>query len=435
MLTRRDTLRLAALSTLAVTGALSACGSPEQAGPIADAGIDLASSELARTAGRADAVPEVVASLQGFAGHLYGEAPAEGNLIISPFSVVAALGMTVNGAKGMTKDEILDVLGATDLARFNGGLNTLTQELESLAGAVTRSDGSKADIALDSANSLWGQRGVTWVDAFLDELARHYGTGMRQVDYVAATERARTLINEWTAERTHDKITDIIPPGAIDALTRLVLVNAIYLKAPWEKPFEKALTKPAPFDGGRLTVPMMSGHEVPATYREGDGWEAATLSYAGRSLAMTIMLPDRGPLSISQVEAAMVTGGIGAFVTGGRQALLSVSLPKWTVRTDLPLSSALTQLGMPTAFDPNAADFSGMTEEEQLFISAVLHQGYIAVDEEGTEAAAATAVVMGTTSMPQTIPFVVDRPFLYVIHDTAHGTPLFVGRVVDPTAG
>jgi serpin B len=430
MLTRRDTLRLAALSALAVSG-LSACGSTPEGGAVTHSGIDLASSSLARTAGLADGVPGVVSSLQGFAGRLYGKAPTEGNLIISPFSVAMALGMTVNGAVGKTRSEMLDVLGTDDLDAFNGGLNALTQELESLAGAVQRADGSKAEIALDSANSLWGQRDTAWQQAFLDELARDYGTGMRQVDYIADAERARTLINQWTADQTHDKITDLIPAGVLDALTRLVLVNAIYLKAPWEKPFEPSMTKDAPFDRGRLTVPTMTGSEVPATYREGDGWKAATLAYAGGSVAMTIVLPEEGRLG--DVEASLTGDGVQAYLAGGTATALQVTMPKWTTRSSLPLRDALAQLGMPTAFDSTTADFSAMTTQEQLYISAVLHQGFIAVDEEGTEAAAATAVVMSTTSAQIVDPFVVDRPFLYVIHDVEHGTPLFLGRVTDPS--
>ena len=397
-------------------------------------GIDLASSDVARSAGLADAVPEAVKSLQGFAGRIYGQAGDGGNLIISPFSIAVALAMTVNGAAGKTAGEMLEVLGIDDLDRFNGGLNALTQALEGLAGPVQRADGSKAELALDSANSLWGQRGVTWRPPFLDVLAGDYGTGMRLVDYVASTESARLAINAWTAERTHDKISEIIPPGVLDALTRLVLVNAIYLKAPWETPFEKSMTASGPFEvaGHRTNVPIMSSSEVSAAYQDGDGWQAATLPYAGRALAMTIVLPDRGRLA--EVEATLARDGVGGFVAGGRSQLLNLTMPSWTVKSQLGLVPALTQLGMPTAFDPNDADFSGMTAEEQLYISAVLHQGYIAVDEEGTEAAAATAVVMSTTSMPVTVPFHVDRPFLYVVHDVEHGTPLFLGRVTDPSA-
>jgi len=432
MLTRRDTLRLAALSSLALSGALSGCGSGEEAVPVTDTTLDLASSDLARTPGLPAAIDDAVVGLHGFAGRLFGKAAAEGNVVISPFSVAMALGMTVNGARGTTKSEMLDVLGVDDLARFNGGLNALTQELESLAGPVERTDGSKAEVALDSANSLWGQRGTAWVDAFLDELARDYGTGMRQVDF-AATEAARTLINDWTAAQTHDKIQDLIPPGVLNALTRLVLVNAIYLKAPWEKPFDKALTKQAPFDGGRVTVPMMTGIEVPATFREGDGWQAATFGYAGGSVAMTIVLPDDGRLG--DIEAGLADAGLHAYLDGGEPTTLQVTLPKWTTRTSVGLAEVLAGLGMPTAFDDDRADFSGMTGQEQLCIGAVLHQGYLAVDEEGTEAAAATAVVMRVRGALMVDSFVVDRPFLYVVHDTAHGTPLFLGRVVDPAAG
>jgi serpin B len=427
MLTRRDTLRLAALSALAVSG-LSACGSTPEAGPGTD--VDLASSDIARAPGLVGGVPGTVASLQGFAGRLYGQGPADGNLVISPFSVAMALAMTVNGAKGKTRSEMLEVLGVSDLDAFNGGLNALTQELESLAGAVERADGSKAELALDSANSLWGQRDTAWQQAFLDELARDYGTGMRLVDYKTAWEDARAHINDWTAAQTHDKITDLIPEGVLDKYTRLVLVNAIYLKAAWETPFEVNGTELKPFDGGRLIASMMTSYELPASYRHGNGWQSAQLAYAGRSLAMTIVLPDPGRLD--DLEAAVASDGMGGFL-GGEQALLHVEIPKWTTRSSLGLVDALTALGMPTPFDDRYADFSGMTTQEHLFIKAVLHQGYIAVDEEGTEAAAATAVVAGVDSAPITQPFIVNRPFLYVVHDTAHGTPLFVGRVTDPS--
>lgn len=395
-------------------------------------GIDLASSDLARTPGDAAAVPDVVAAIQGFAGRLFRQASAQGNAIMSPFSVAMALAMTVNGAVGDTRAEMLDVLGIADLDTFNAGLNALTQGLESLAGPVTRSDGSKAAIALDAANSLWGQRDTAWQRPFLDELARDYGTGLRLVDYQTAAEQARTAINDWVAAQTHGKITDLVPPGVLDALTRLVLVNAIHLKAPWEKPFTESLTATMPFDGGRLHVPTMVEREMPATLRRGSGWRAATLAYAGGSLAMTLVLPDPGRLA--DIEASWAREGLAPFVEGGEATAVDLALPRWTTRTALGLKGPLTRLGMPTAFDSAAADFSGMTTQERLFVSAVLHQGFIAVDEAGTEAAAATAVVMSTTSARLTEPFAVDRPFLFVVHDAAHGTPLFLGRVVDPTA-
>ncbi len=418
---------------------LAACGndSDEKSAPGGrdDAGgeLDLVSSDVDRAAGDADAIPDVVAAMHRFAGGVYGALPPDGNLVLSPYSIAVALGMTLTGAGGTTAAEMRDVLGADN--RFHAGLNALTSYVEGLAGRQKRADGSDAEIALDAANQLFGQYGVAWEQPFLDVLAEHYGAGMRVVDFQAATEEARTLINEWVEEQTHDRIEDLIPEGILDQLTRLVLVNAIYLKAPWESPFEEQLTEVGPFhraDGTTVDVDLMSNFELSGQLTSGDGWQAASLAYAGNRLAMTIVLPDEGRLA--DVEAAVAAGDLTAFLSGGRQTRLGVLLPKWTSRTEAPLGEALKELGMPTAFDPDAADFHAMTDEDlQLFVSAVLHQGFIAVDEEGTEAAAATAVVMKDTSAPLTEPFHVDRPFLYVIHDVEHGTPLFLGRVMDPT--
>jgi len=431
MLTRRDSIRLAVLSALAVSG-LSACGSGPE--PVSNTGSDVASSDLPRRPAQIGVVPEVAAGLNDFAGRLFGKAEATGNLVLSPYSVAMALAMCVNGARGRTRREMLDVLGVDDLGSLNAGLNTLTQHLESLAGPVRRSDTTEGEIALDSANSLWGQRGTAWRKPFLDDLARDYGSGMRQVDYRNASEQARVAINDWVEDRTHDRIRELIKPGLVGPGTRLVLVNAIYLKAPWDVPFDEENTEDQPFDGGRLTVPMMSLVAMTAMHRTGDGWQAATIEYAGRELAMTIVLPD--PDRLATIEATVASEGVERFVTGGRSTSLDLQLPKWTTRWDADLGPALVALGMPTAFD-SSADFSAMSAEEQFAIGAVIHQAFIDVDEAGTEAAAATAVIMlgGAMMTAAATPFIVDRPFLYVVHDTAHGTPLFMGRVVDPAAG
>ena len=221
----------------------------------------------------------------------------------------------------------------------------------------------------------------------------------------------------------------------LDPLTRLVLVNALYLKAPWEIPFEKSLTESLPFqraDGSAVDVDTMV-QTLSATVTEGDGWRAARLPYAGRALAMALVLPDAGRMR--EVESLLASGGLAAVLSAGRPTMLDLRLPRWTFRTQAPLNDVLQQLGMRTPFDPDAADFLPMTEEDlDLYVSAVLHEGFIAVDEEGTEAAAATAAVMSVTGAPVTEPFHVDRPFLFVIHDVEYGTPLFLGRVDDPSA-
>jgi serpin B len=438
-LTRRNSLRLLAMisAVLAAPTMLAGCGTgsdPSDEGPMGD--LELASSDVERSPGNVDAIPDAVASIAALGVGLYGALAAKpGNVALSPYSVAVALAMALNGAEGDTATEMRELLGVTDLETFNGGLDALTLYVEGLAGKVTRADGSDAELALDTANALFGQRDIEWQPAFLDALAASYGAGMQLVDYKSAAEAARTLINDWTAKQTHDRIPEILAPGTVDALTRLVLVNAIYLKAPWEEPFTTDSTAKREFrtdDGRTVLADTMSLGLTSSGYARGDGWEAVRLLYAGRQTAMTIVLPAAGRLD--EVSKSLAGGGLADILVADRPAMVRLSLPKWEFRTQAALADVLKALGMPTAFDPEAADFSAMTEQERLFISAVVHEAFIAVDEEGTEAAAATAVVMGTTSMPEYQDVVVDRPFLFVIHDVENGTPLFLGRISDPTA-
>ncbi len=399
--------------------------------------MKLVSSDVERAAGSAQALPDAVGALHALGAGLYGELRTEpGNLALSPYSVAVALAMTQNGARGQTLAEMTGVLGGVDPARLNGGLNALTSYVESLAGTKEKLDGEQAEVALRAANQLFGERTMTFEEPFLDTLAREYGAGLRAVDFKGDFEGARLAINDWTAERTEDRIEDLIPEGVLNALTRLVLVNALYLKAPWEQPFEEQLTEERPFhllDGSTVKVPMMSALAETSLRSSGDGWQALTLPYAGRELAMTIVLPDEGRLA--DVETEVAAGGLAAVLESARPEAAAVSLPRWTFRTAAMLKETLSALGMPTAFEDGRADFSGMTTQEPLLIAEVVHQTFIAVDEEGTEAAAATAVVMRTESARIAEPFVVDRPFLFVIHDLEHGAPLFLGRVADPSAG
>ncbi len=380
--------------------------------------------------------PLAVDAVTSFTTDLYRLLAAEpGNLVTSPYSVAVALAMTRNGARGATGAEMDDVLHSAGPAALNTGLNSLTSLVESRAGERERADGSKATVAIDVANSLWGQHDTEWNQKFLDALATNYGAGLHLVDYKTDAEAARGLVNDWTAKQTHDRIEEILPDGVIDSLTRLVLVNAIYLKAPWEQPFQASMTEPRPFtrqDGSRVDAETMSGMLNGAGFARGDGWQAARLLYAGGELAMTVVLPDDADLNAFEqsVDGPRLTD---ILKSPAPVPALQLQLPRWTFRMQAALNGPLAELGMPTAFDERA-DFSGMTTEEQLYISAVLHEAFIAVDEAGTEAAAATAVVMAVTSMPQVVPFVVDRPFMFVIHDVETATPLFVGRVADPTA-
>jgi serpin B len=261
---------------------------------------------------------------------------------------------------------------------------------------------------------------------------------MHLVDYAADGAAARKQINQWTSTRTHGRIPELIQPGILDELARLVLVNAIYLKAPWQEPFEPALTARRPFvrgDGSRVETEMMQGALASASFGSGPGWRAAQLAYAGGKLAMTIVVPVQSTLA--DLEQSMSVQGLTRMLTSVRPVpTLQLLIPRWRFRQASQLNEILSGLGMPTAFNPARADFTAMTTDDRLYIGAVLHQAFTAVDEKGTEAAAATAVVMRSASGSATAPVVlnVDHPFLFVIHDVDTTTPLFIGRVDDPTA-
>lgn len=340
-----------------------------------------------------------------------------GNVALSPFSVAVALGMTMSGAAGQTRAEIEDVLAGGD------GLDEVARVLGQVSGE---------DVVLEAANAVFAQAGIAWSEQFLDTLADDFGAEPRMVDY-AATEEARATINTWTAERTRDRIPEIVPAGVLDPESRLVLVNALYFKAPWAEPFQERATVDVDFhlaDRTTVAVPTMR-LTLHARTGRGDPWRSLRLEHAGGRTAMTILLPDPGRQL--DVEALLAAGMWDALLDVPDSGRVDVSLPRWTMRTGSGLADALGALGMPTAFTDDA-DFSGMARDEALKISEVLHEVFVAVDEAGTEAAAATAIVMARAGgMPSPAePFVVDRPFLFVIHDVEHGTPLFVGRVVDP---
>jgi serpin B len=437
MLTRRDLVHRLALAGLGTgAGVFAGCGQPPPPGGPAVVGLGgLAKSDARRAAADPAAAAAASGAVRAFGGDLYRQlSRSAGNLVCSPYSVAVALAMTRNGARGGTAAEMDRVLHAPRGQQLNGGLGAIEALLERRSGPVRRVDGSTATVALRVANSLWGQRDLAWQTAFLDALARHFGAGMRLVDFSADSESARSAINAWTGEQTAGKIDKLLPPGVLGELTRLVLVNAVYLKAPWEQPFEPHTTRILPFrrvDGSTVDVPTMTNAISGARYARGRGWQAAEVRYAGRELAMTVVLPDAG--TREALDGVLDGDGLTRIIRSlAPVEELDLRLPKWKFRTAIPLKAALSDLGMPTAFT-DRADFSGMTVQERLFISAVLHEAFIAVDESGTEAAAATAVVMRVTSAgPTPIPMVVDRPFVFVIHDLATATPIFIGRVTDP---
>jgi serpin B len=403
--------------------------------------VGLVASDLDR---RVPDVPDedllaVAAGNREFAAALYDLlSDGDGNVVFSPTSIRLALAMAYAGAAGDTAEQMAEALNF-DLPpeRLHAAMNALDQALESRNREEPPGpDGIERTVFVEIANSLWGQDGVAFLDAFLDTLAEDYGAGMHLVDFVTATEEARVAINAWVAEQTNDLITDLIPQGALSALTRLVLVNAVYLDATWMTTFDPELTEEGAFTtlaGGKVTVDMMHGVEWGLPYGSGDGWKVVELPYVGGELAMLIVVPDEG--RFAEVEALLADGLIDAAREALGAATVNLWMPKFEFRTQALLRPLLVELGMTDAFDEALADFSGMTTDERLLISDVIHEAYIAVDEEGTEAAAATAVVMRATAAPSdVVDLRIDRPFLFALQDRATGAVLFMGRVADPTA-
>lgn len=432
-LTRRRLLGLGALAV--ASPALAACGSGVDPGPSNDgddmslvaADIERAEADPAARAAGAAAVLALVAPLWPALG--VSQRRQGGSAAVSPFSVAMALSMATMGAAGATRREMLQVLGASDAADLAAGCNALVQDLESRAGKVP-GDPDERSIELAGADQVFGQAGTTWQQPFLDTLARDFGTGVRTVDFQGDPEGAREVVNRWTAAQTRDRIEEIIPAGAFTPDTRMTLVDALYLKAPWATEFEKDRTRDAAFalaDGSTAQVPFMAG--TVGRSAVADGWSAARIPYAGGRLAMTVVVPrdDDG----TAVIEAMADGRLAALLAVD-DVPAALRLPRWRFRAQLGLSGPLAAGGMRLAFSDDA-DFSGMTTDEALRIADVLHEVFIAVDESGTEAAAATAVVMRTTTVevPPDREIAADRPFLFCVH-TDDGVPLFVGWCGDP---
>jgi len=359
----------------------------------------------------------------------------EGNLFYSPYSISLALAMTYAGARGSTETQMADVLHFTlPQDQLHPTFNYLDLVLASRGeGAEGRDD---EGFRLNIANAIWGQTGHPFLDEFLDTLAVNYGAGMRLVDYIEDSEGARVTINDWVSDRTEGRIEDLIPEGALNSLTRLVLTNAIYFNAAWADPFEESATSDGPFtliDGSEVTVPLMQQVES-HRYGAGDGYQAIELMYDGYELSMVILLPDRDQFSaFEQTLDADTVQEIIADIEPGR--LVALTMPSFEFESEFSLARTLQAMGMEDAFSSDA-DFSGMDGQRDLFISDVIHKAFVAVDEEGTEAAAATAVVMEAMAMPdpeEPVEMTIDHPFIFLIRDVETNTILFLGRVMDPS--
>jgi serpin B len=355
----------------------------------------------------------------------------EGNLFYSPHSISVALAMTYAGACGETAQQMADTLEfLLEQDRLHPAFNWLDIELASRGeGAQGKDD---QGFRLNIVNTIWGQKDYEFLDAFLDVLAENYGAGLRILDFVNETEESRLTINEWVSEQTEGRIKDLVPQGAIDALTRLVLTNAIYFNAAWEDTFDEDMTTDGPFyliDGGQVTVPMMKQTES-FGYTDGERYQAVELLYDGGELSMVILLPEAG--QFQAFEEGLQAQQICDIISDLQSTGVTLTMPQFEFDSEFSLKDTLAEMGMSIAFS-GEADFSGMTGSRELFISDVVHKAFVAVDEAGTEAAAATAVIMPSAGPPEpTVEVTIDRPFIFLIRDIETGAILFVGRVMNP---
>ena len=414
---------------LALVAGLTACAQPASGEEI-KSGLERESSPDVRD-------PDLATLVDGnsaFAFRLYQTLKEEeGNIFYSPYSISLALAMTYAGARGETEEQMAEALNfALAQDRLHPAFNGLDLELASRGeGAEGKDD---EGFRLNIVNALWGQKDFDFLAEFLDLLAENYGAGMRLLDFMSAPEESRVTINDWVSDQTEERIKDLIPKGLITVMTRLVLTNAIYFNAAWDYPFEEDMTEDGTFyllEGDEVTVPMMRQTES-FGYAEGDEYQAVELYYDGRELSMVILLPWDGQFQL--FEEAMNARKVAGIIDSIRHREVNLAMPKFEFESSFALKKALATMGMPVAFT-TGADFSGMTGKPELYIADVVHKAFVSVDEAGTEAAAATAVIMELTAMPETpVEVTVDHPFIFLIRDIETGAVLFVGRVLDPGA-
>ena len=382
------------------------------------------------------------------------DARPDDNAMLAPVPISLGLAQATAGANGATRRQLDDVLH--EVEGFDQGLSALWNELRSRSGSQTNdATGRTGRLSVDLASSLWAQRNTPFEEPWLEALARTWDAGIRETDFRSDPEQARRTVNRWAADATNDQITQLLPRGALDELTRFMATSAAYLRAPWSTPFAPSSTGVAEFrrlDGSRETVPLMQRVDEAAGWAEGSGWQSVTLAYLGDELDLTVVLPDEG--RFEAVERALDGDALADLLDSTRSASVGVSLPRFGLTTDLDLVDPLRTLGATDAFDPVLADFTGITTEEAFSLAGVAHETFFAVDEEGTEGSgtrptatttqpattvASTAdgppvptTAASTAVAPPAHRIVIDRPFLVIVSDRATGAPLLYGRVVSP---
>ena len=416
------------LASIILSG-LSGCGQPTSVYVLQSNKPRITSPEVAET--------DMTALVEGnnaFAFELYQTLKQRGgNLFYSPYSISEALAMTYAGARSETELTMAKTLNLTlSQARLHPAFNSLDLQLKQRGEGAKGKDGE--GFRLNVVNAIWGQKDYEFQAPFLDVLAQNYGVGLRIVDFINETEQSRITINDWVSEQTEERIKDLVPQGAINYLTRLVLTNAIYFNAAWQYPFNENATSDGLFHlagGNDVTVPMMRQTES-FRYTGGNNYQAVELPYDGQELSMLILLPEAEQFDTfeEQLNVEFVENIIDDLESN--EVLLT--MPKFEYDSSFSLKEALIIMGMEMAFT-ESADFSGMNGKYDLLIQDVLHKAFVLVDEAGTETAAATAVIVGLESAPaEPVEVRIDRPFIFIIRDIPTGSVIFAGRVLNPAS-
>lgn len=389
------------------------------------------SLSLGPDAAKAAQTQRVVDGNTGFALDLYQQLKSSrGNLFFSPYSISSALAMTYDGVRGNTEKQMAQALHFPgDHQELNGAFGALQSQLNAA--------GKKAEIQINIANALWAQKGHPFLPPFLNTAKGEYQANVNQADFMAAAESARNEINQWVAQQTREKIHDLLPPGSIDGATRLVLANAVYFKGLWATPFEKAGTSQQVFHvtgTHQVGAPLMH-HFARVGYFEDQQMQAIEMPYKEDELSMVVLLP-REIEGGASLETRLSPGLLSSCLKGMRKQNVEIFLPRFKLESTFGLAGALAKMGMRDAFGQNA-DFSGMDGTRNLCISAIYHKAWGEVNEEGTEAAAATGVLVAisaaVTKPPPPPPvFRADHPFLFLIRHTRSGSVLFLGRLANP---
>jgi serpin B len=372
-------------------------------------------------------IQDVVNANNQFAFDLYSELDKDedGNMFYSPYSISAALAMTYEGAEGKTADEMKSVFHfpEEDILRPN------------FAAIYNDINKENKEYKLKTGNALWVQKDYPFLEEYISRVENYYGGKAAMLDFVEETEKSRQTINSFIEEQTKDKIKDLIPKGCLGEMTRLVLTNAIYFKGIWEWEFDKSDTREEDFkitstDIVKTPIMSMNPEDAKFNYAQTEDLQILELPYKGDKISMLILLPTE---NLDSIESSLTVEKLNGYKSQMKETKLSsISLPKFEFDSKYFMKNTLISLGMPTAFSDDA-DFSGMIGKKDLYISNVIHQAYVAVDEKGTEAAAATAVIMFESfAMPMNI-FRADHPFVFIIQEKDTGNILFLGRVVDPT--